>query len=116
MDNAKTDILSETLNGTKLTDSVSENIDTGAQSRRRARGFGVAASPFNGIKLELGLCAMLGVLLWLGADSITADEGEQLLLLLAFSLLATAWLVLRTRAVLRRWVAEEAVRESDEKK
>ena len=68
----------------------------------KPKGFGVAASPFNGIKLELGLCIVLGVLLWLGAEFIIADEGAQLLLLFGYSLLCAGWLILRTRAVLRR--------------
>ena len=71
-----------------------------------AKGFGVAASPFNGIKLELGICLVLGVCLWLAADSITADEGAQLLLFWAYGLLSMVWLVLRTRVVLRRCEAE----------
>ena len=74
----------------------------------KPKGFGVAASPFNGVKLELGICIILGVLLWLGAEFITADEGAQLMLLFAYSLLATAWLVLRTRAVLRRCESEHS--------
>lgn len=66
----------------------------------------MAASPFNGIKLELALCVIFGVLLWLGAEFITANEGAQLLMLLSYSLLAAFWLVLRTRAVLRCCEAE----------
>jgi len=72
------------------------------------QGFGVAASPFNGVKLELGICIILGTLVWLGADSITADEDAQLLVLLAYSVLGTIWLVMRTRAVLRRCEAGQA--------
>ena len=71
------------------------------QPKLKKKGFGVAASPFNAIKLELGVCAILGVLLWLGADSITADDAIQLLLLLIYGLLAAGWLILRTRSVLR---------------
>lgn len=84
-----------------MTDSAP---DSPAAAQRK--GFGVAASPFNGIKLELGMCVVLGLLLWLGADSITADDDSQLLLLLGFSLACTIWLVVRTRAVLRRCEAE----------
>ena len=78
-----------------------ETVQTPTATAPR-KGFGVTASPFNGIKLELGICAFLGALLWLGADSITADEGAQLLMLLAYGLLSMGWLVLRTRAILRR--------------
>ena len=83
----------------KVTDPVAAAVSP-------PKGFGVAASPFNGVKLELGICIVLGVLGWLGADSITANEDTQLLVLLAYSLLGTIWLVVRTRRVLRR--CEEA--------
>ena len=86
----------------KVTDTVPEKT----AAVRRPKGFGVTASPFNGVKLELGLCLMLGALLWLGADSITANEGAQLLMLLIYSLLAAIWLVLRTRVVLQRCEVE----------
>jgi len=68
----------------------------------KSRGFGVAASPFNGVKIELGFAILLGAILWLAADSITGDEATQWLLLLAYGLLSMFWLVLRTRAVLHR--------------
>ena len=72
-----------------------------------ARGPTVSASPFNGVKLELGIALVLGALLWLGADSITASTEAQLLIFLGFGLLSTLWLVTRTRAVLRRYEAHE---------
>lgn len=88
-----------------MTNSIPEKPDvvmTGSEASQPKKGFGVAASPFNGIKLELGICVVLGVLLVLGAEFITADEGAQLMILLAYSLLSASWLVVRTRAVLRR--------------
>ena len=85
-----------------MTNTVSEKT----AATRQPKGVGVAASPFNGIKLELGLCLVLGAMLWLGADSITANEGTQLLMLLIYSLLAAIWLVLRTRLILRRCEVE----------
>ncbi|NOX92684.1 MAG: hypothetical protein GXP18_09635 [Gammaproteobacteria bacterium] len=85
----------------KMADAVSADASS-------SRGFGVAASPFNGVKLELGICIILGMLLWLGADSITANEGTQLLILLMYSLSGTIWLVMRTRAVLHRCEAERS--------
>lgn len=92
-----------------MTDSVSEKSDVLITSEARPRkDFGVDASPFNGIKLELGICLILGVLLWLGANSITADAGAQLLMLLAYSVAGAAWLMLRTRAVLHRCEAEHS--------
>ncbi len=67
----------------------------------KIQGFGVAASPFNGVKIELGLSILFGALLWLAADSITADETTQWLVLLGYALISMCWLVLRTRAVLQ---------------
>lgn len=71
------------------------------------KGFGVAASPFNRVKLELGIILSLELLLWLAADSITADLGTQLWLLAAFSVLGMVWLIVRTRRVLRQCQARE---------
>jgi hypothetical protein len=96
------------LSDQKTTGPATESVDDSISSAEatQSAGFGVAASPFNRVKIELGICFILGALLWLGADSITASEGAQLLMLLGYGLLATAWLVLRTRAVLRRCEAE----------
>ena len=79
--------------------SVSE---TQSQATLKQRDFGVADSPFNGVKIELGFAILLGAILWLAADSITANEVTQWLILLVYGLLGMVWLVLRTRAVLRR--------------
>jgi len=65
-------------------------------------GIRVPASPFNRVKLELGIILLLGLLLWLAADSITADADAQIGLLAGFGLAGMAWLVLRTRRVLHR--------------
>jgi hypothetical protein len=65
-------------------------------------GFGVPASPFNGVKLELGVALVLGAVLWLAADSITANLGGQLLLLTGYGLVSMLWLVMHTRRVLSR--------------
>ena len=63
-------------------------------------------SAFNSVKIELGFAMLFGVLLWLVADSITANEGTQWLLLMGYSLLSMCWLVLRTRAVMRRFTVK----------
>ncbi len=95
--------------GKNMTDAASVESDaTTTNAAKTPKGFGVAASPFNGVKLELGICIILGMLLWLGAESIIADEGTQLLMLLAYSLSSAIWLVLRTRAVLRRYEMEQS--------
>lgn len=66
------------------------------------KGFGVAASPFNGVKLELGIILCAGLLLWLAADSITADLEVQLLMLGGFGVAGMLWLIVRIRGVLRK--------------
>lgn len=80
------------------------------EAKPKSRGFGVAASPFNGVKIELGFAILLGILLWLAADSITANEAAQWLILLAYGLLSMCWLVMRTRAVLRRCMTSGEMR------
>ena len=67
------------------------------------KGFGVAASPFNGVKIELGIVLILGIVLWLAADSITASIAAQLLLLVSYGLIGAFWLVIRTRHVAQQW-------------
>jgi hypothetical protein len=66
------------------------------------KGFGVAASPFNRVKMELGMAIFLGFVLWLAADSITASIATQLLLLVGYGLISAGWLVFRTRRVVQQ--------------
>ncbi len=67
------------------------------------KGFGVAASPLNSVKLELGIILVVGLLLWLAVDSITADFANQLLILALFGGTGALWLVFRTRRTLERF-------------
>lgn len=67
------------------------------------KGFGVAASPFNGVKIELGVVLILGLVLWLAADSITASIATQLLLLVSYGLISALWLIIRTRRIAQQW-------------
>lgn len=85
-------------------------LESGSESNERTRDFGVADSPFNGIKVELGFTLLLGAILWLAADSITANEATQWLMLLGYGLMSMCWLVFRTRAVLRRCLANGDVK------
>jgi hypothetical protein len=71
------------------------------------KGFGVAASPLNQVKMELGVVLFLGFVLWLAADSITASITTQLLLLFVYGLISACWLVYRTRRVLERWKVQQ---------
>ena len=67
----------------------------------RKRGFSVAPSPFNPVKLELGIILILWILVWLILDSITKNNGIQILILFIFGVSAMCWLVLRIRRLLR---------------
>jgi len=81
---------------------------------KKQTGFGVAPSPFNGVKLELGLLLVAGVVIWLAAESIIASVDGQLLLLAGYGVAAALWLTFRTRRVLRRCAEEAAARGPDD--
>jgi len=67
------------------------------------KGFGVAASPFNQVKIELGLALILGIVLWLAAESITASITAQLLLLAGYGLISASWLIFRTQRIAQQY-------------
>lgn len=62
----------------------------------------VAASPFNGVKLELGLIFVVAVVYLLVIDRLVNSPLHQLLWLTAYGLGASAWLVFRIRRILRQ--------------
>lgn len=66
------------------------------------KGFGVDASPFNQVKMELGLALILGIALWLAAESITASIATQLLLLAGYGLISAGWLVFRIQQIVQQ--------------
>lgn len=86
--------------------TVNHPTEPALQLQAESRDVGVAVSPFNGIKIELGFAILLGAILWLAADSITVNEAAQWLMLLGYGLSSMGWLMLRTRAVMRRYVAD----------
>ena len=86
--------------------SEAQEIDT---ENATTQGFGVSASPFNGVKLELGVSLLLATLLWLAADSITSSTVEQLLMFLGFGLISASWLIFRIRTVLRQCESSPSV-------
>lgn len=79
------------------------------------KGFGVAASPFNGVKIELGIVLILGLILWLAADSITSSIAAQLLLLVSYGLISAFWLIIRTRQVVQQLEKQQARPETHQK-
>jgi len=77
-------------------------IKNSTQDYNKKKGFGVAPSPFNGVKLELGIILSLGVLAWFAIHYFTKDANLQLLLLLVFSVSAMLRLVYKSRRILRQ--------------
>ncbi len=74
---------------------------------RRKRGIGVAPSPFNRVKFELGVVLVLLPLLWLVVERVVDGWLAQLVVLLLAASAAALWLVLRTRSVVRQVELEQ---------
>lgn len=72
-------------------------------------GFGVTASPFNAVKLELAILLILGLVLGLLLDSITHRDWVQIGILACYGVTAGGWILFRTRRVLSRIVAQRDV-------
>jgi hypothetical protein len=68
---------------------------------RQRRGFTVAASPFNGVKLDLALIVIVGMVVWLIHDRVIENGFGQLLFLAGYGLCAMIWIVLKTRRIAR---------------
>ena len=66
---------------------------------RKKSGFTVQASPFNGVKLDLALILLIGVVVWLAHERVTENALGQLLFLVGYGVIAGAWVVVRTRYV-----------------
>jgi hypothetical protein len=66
------------------------------------RGFGVAASPLNEVKLDLAIILVVGALLLLVQGRIVDGLWVQLLLLSSYGLLGTLWIIVRARRVVAR--------------
>ena len=68
---------------------------------RPAKYFAVAASPFNVVKLALGVVLVVGALLVLVTGRLTASPATQVLLLSTYGGIAALWLIAKTRQVSR---------------
>jgi hypothetical protein len=64
--------------------------------------FSVAASPLNPVKLDLGVILCVAPLLWLVLSRIGASPALQILVLAGYGCAGMVWLLVRTRAVVRR--------------
>ena len=61
----------------------------------------VDASPFNVVKLALGVIILVGALLALVAGRLAASPATQVLLLGSYGVIAALWLAAKTRQVVR---------------
>lgn len=73
---------------------------------RKRRGITVAPSPFNKVKFELGIILLLLPLAWLVVERLVGETIVEFMLLFAMACLAAAWLIWRTRSVLRQMERE----------
>ena len=69
---------------------------------RKRGGWAVAPSPFNAVKLELGVALLIGLLLLLVSGRLPGGAAGQLLILLGYGTAASLWIVWRVRRTLRR--------------
>lgn len=69
---------------------------------QNTRGFTVAASPLNSVKLELAVICCVGVLLLLLQGRITRDSFLQLGMLAAYGAISMLWIIYRVRQVVRK--------------
>ena len=66
---------------------------------RERKYFAVVASPFNVVKLTLGVMILVGALLALVAGRLAASPVIQVALLGSYGVLAALWLIAKTRQV-----------------
>ena len=59
------------------------------------------ASPFNVVKLTLGIIILLGVFMILVMGKLVASPAMQIFLLSVYGMIAALWLIFKTRQVVR---------------
>lgn len=84
--------------------------ETGSVTGRQ--GLTVAPSPFNEVKLDLGVILSVGVVLLLVQGRALDSLLAQFLVLACYGLLGMLWIVIRTRRVMAR-LTRERERHSD---
>lgn len=70
-------------------------------AEKKLKSFSVAPSPFNTVKLELGIIIVLGILLVLALNSITQNLTLQFAILIGAGVVGMIWIVWRTKTVQR---------------
>lgn len=70
------------------------------------KGFAVAASPLNEVKLDLGVILVVGLVLLLVQGRALDSLPLQLLLLLSYGVLGMIWIIVRARRVVAKMTQE----------
>ena len=71
-----------------------------ASVTQTGKGFAVAASPLNEVKLDLALLLVVGIILLIIEDKLIEQLAGQILLLSVYGLLAATWIIFRVKRVL----------------
>ncbi len=66
------------------------------------KGMTVAPSPLNGVKLDLAIILVVGMLLLLAQGRLMDSLLAQLLVLASYGVLGMFWIVIRARKILQR--------------
>ncbi len=72
----------------------------------KSKKFAVQPSPFNLIKLELGIILIVGILWGIGVGILVSSRLLQLALFILYGFGAMAWLIARTAHVLKRHASD----------
>ena len=77
-------------------------------SLARHQGFGVAASPFNSVKLDIATLGLGGIVLFLAQELWLSSLMWQLALLLGYGAFSLGWIIWRTRKVMQQALKDRA--------
>lgn len=92
--------------GSGMMDNLIKNAESKPLSPKAAMAkgghFAVNASPFNGIKLELAIVLVVWLLLSAALSTFTNSSFGMFALIFFNSLLASLWVALRTRALMKK--------------
>lgn len=68
---------------------------------QKAKGLTVAPSPFNSVKLDLGIIIVGAALLWIVANRIIGPWWGQILLLAAYGITGMSWIIFKINHIIR---------------
>ncbi len=78
-----------------------------ASVTQKGKGFAVAASPLNEVKLDLALLLVVGIILLIIEDKLIDQLAGQILLLFVYGLLAATWIIIRVKRILTKHQQEQ---------